>query len=416
MTRFMQVILTAVAVGAAGAAGFAAKDHLASLTGNMASVSPPADRTGTEAPGKRILYYRNPMGAPDTSPVPKKDSMGMDYIPVFENDDDDAGTIKLSPAKIQRLGVTTEKVTMRTIEPIVRAPGTVQLDERQIATISLRADAFVESVEDITTGSEVRKGQPLLRIYSPAISSAAAEYAAILAQRGNSNPRGSRQKLLNMAVPEEVIAEMERTGRVPLSFTWSAPRDGVVLERNVVEGMRVGPGDVLFRIADHSTVWALVDVPESQLSLVDAGQPVTVHVRAYPGRTFHGKVALVYPHLDAPTRSVRVRIELPNHDLALRPDMYVMAEIDTGSGKPVAAVPESAVIDSGDRQIVILDKGEGRFEPRAVRLGVHAGGYVEIREGVQVNDTVVSSANFLIDAESNLKAALNGLAGGSTQK
>jgi Cu(I)/Ag(I) efflux system membrane fusion protein len=221
--------------------------------------------------------------------------------------------------------------------------------------------------------------------------------------------RGPRQRLLNFAVPPGLLADIERTREVPLTFTWPAPRDGIVLERNVSDGMRVMPGDVLFRLADHSVVWTLVDVAERDLAAVREGQKVTVRVRSYPDRTFPGLVALVYPHLNPSTRTVRARIELDNPHFLLRPDMYAEAEIDSGSGKPVLAVPDSAVIDSGDRQVVIVDKGEGRFEPRPVRLGVRGAGYTEIREGLNEGEPVVTSANFLIDAESNLKAALKAL-------
>ena len=368
------------------------------------AVAPPAPPAG-----KRVVYYRNPMGLPDISPTPKKDSMGMDYIAVYEGEDDDSGVVTLSPAKIQRSGVTSERAARRPISLKVRAPGSIQLDERRISIIALRSEAFVESVEDVTTGSTVTKGQPLVRLYSPAISAAAAEYATVIDLRSPGAQSGGRQKLLNMAVPETVIAELEKTRKAPLAFVWTAPRDGIVLERNVVDGMRVGPGDVLFRIADHSVVWAMVDVPEARLGSVAAGQKVTVRARAAPGRAFEGRVQLVYPHLNAATRTARVRIELANHAFALLPDMYVEAEIETGSANAVLAVPESAVLDSGDRQAVIVDKGEGRFEPRGVKVGARGGGYVEIVKGIEDGDTVVTAATFLIDAESNLKAALKGL-------
>jgi Cu(I)/Ag(I) efflux system membrane fusion protein len=179
--------------------------------------------------------------------------------------------------------------------------------------------------------------------------------------------------------------------------------------------MRIMPGDTLFRIADHSVVWAMVDVAERDLAAVAAGQPVTVRARSYPDRTFTGKVALVYPHLSPATRTVRVRIVLPNADHLLLPDMYAEAEIDTGGGQEVLAVPDGAVIDSGDRQIVIVDNGDGRFEPRKVQLGRRGAGYVEIKDGVSEGDAVVTSANFLIDAESNLKAALKGLDAGASK-
>jgi Cu(I)/Ag(I) efflux system membrane fusion protein len=356
--------------------------------------------------GKRILYYRNPMGMPDVSKTPKKDSMGMDYIPVYEGEEDDSAGIKISLGKIQRSGVQSELAQMRPLSELVRAPGTIQLDERKIAVITLRTEAFIERVENVTTGSEVKQGQPLIYLYSPAIAAAAAEYVSALGFKPGESPRGARQRLMNYAVPETFLAELERTRKVPLTFAWTAPRDGVVLERNAVDGMRANPGDTLFRIADHRVVWALVDVTERDLGAVKEGQSVTIRVRSYPDKAFSGKVALVYPHMNPATRTVRVRIELPNHSLLLRPDMYADADINTGGDSPVLTVPDSAIIDSGDRQIVIVDKSDGRFEPRAVKLGRHGAGYTEIREGLQENETVVTSANFLIDAESNLKAAL----------
>jgi membrane fusion protein, copper/silver efflux system len=343
------------------------------------------------------------MGLPDISKVPKKDSMGMDYIAVYEGEDEGGTIVKLSAGKLQRIGVKTESVALRAIAESVRAPGTIQLDERRIAVISLRAESFIESVEDVTSGSEVRKGQPLFRFYSPAITAAGAQFLS------SPGAPGSAQRLLNYAVPQQLLTDIERTKQVPTSITWTAPREGIVLERNVVEGMRVIPGDVLFRIADHSVVWALVDVAERDLAAVREGRPVIVRVRSYPDRTFPGTVALVYPHLNPATRSVRVRIELPNADLLLKPDMYAEAEIKTGGDAALLAVPDSAVIDSGDRQIVLVDKGQGRFEPRAVQLGRHGAGYVEIRDGVKDGENVVTSANFLIDAESNLKSALQSL-------
>jgi Cu(I)/Ag(I) efflux system membrane fusion protein len=386
------------------------RPHRAVLASEDVSFDAQASPASIEAAGTRILYYRNPMGLPDVSKTPKKDSMGMDYIAVYEGEDDDGSTIKISPGKLQRIGVATEPAKLRVIAEPVRAPGTIQLDERRIAVISVRTEGFVDTVENVTTGSVVRKDQPLMRLYSPAIASAAAEYLSTLTLKGEpSLTRGPRQRLLNYAVPPSLLVEIERTRQVPLTFAWSAPRDGIVLERNVVDGQRVMPGDVLFRIADHSVVWAMVDVAERDLAVVAEDQPVIVRARSYPDKTFPGKVALVYPHLNPATRTVRVRIELPNTDHVLRPDMYAEAEIDTGSGKPLLAVPDSAVIDSGDRQIVIVDKGEGRFEPRPVRLGRRGAGYVEIREGVSEGEAVVTSANFLIDAESNLKAALKGL-------
>ena len=373
---------------------------------------PAAAPTTAVAADHKIKFYRNPMGLPDTSPTPKKDPMGMDYIPVYEGEDAEDGSVKLSPGKIQRTGVKSEPATSRVIRTAIRAPGTIQLDERRVSVISMRSESWVQKVTNVTTGTRVTKGQPLMEIYSPLISSAAAEYIATINSKTTGGSvaygRGSRQRLQNLDVPDAVIAAMEKSGAVPIAIEWSAPRDGVVLERTAVEGMRAQPGDVLFRVADTSVVWAVIDLAERDLGVVSVGQPVIVRARSYPGREFAGKVSVIYPQLNKDTRTARIRIELSNPDFALLPDMFVDAEIDTGNPEAVLAVPESAVLDTGSRQAVFVDKGEGRFEPRDVKIGHRGGGYVEIREGVAEGEPVVVAANFLIDAESNLKAALKG--------
>ncbi len=369
---------------------------------------------------RKIKYYRNPMGLPDTSPVPKKDPMGMDYIPVYEGDDIDDGSIRLSPGKIQRTGVKSEPASRRVIRSTIRAPGTIQLDERRVSVISMRSESWVQKVADVTTGTRVTKGQPLMEIYSPAVSYAAADYISTLTLKSNPDQGlyrpGSRQRVMNPDVPESAIVAMEKTHTVPIAVEWTAPRDGIVLERNAVEGMRAQPGDVLFRVADISVVWALVDVAERDLGGAAVGQPVTVKARSLPGREFLGKISVIYPQVSRETRTTRVRIELANADLALLPDMYVDAEIHTGSDEPVLVVPASAVLDTGSRQAVLVDKGEGRFEPRDVKLGQRDDAYIEIRNGLAEGEPVVVAANFLIDAESNLKAALNGFADAGGQK
>ncbi len=374
--------------------------------------TPPAAASAGGTTERKIKYYRNPMGLPDTSPTPKKDSMGMDYIAVFEGDDSDDGSVKLSPGKIQRTGVKSEPAARRVIRTLVRAPGTIQLDERRISVISMRAESWVQKVADVTTGTQVKKGQPLMEVYSPAVASAAAEYIATINSPTIGGVerygRGSRQRLMNLDVPDATIVAMEKSRNVPIAVEWSAPRDGIVLERNAIEGMRAQPGDVLFRVADTSVVWAMVDVAERDLGAIAIGQSVTVKARSFPGRAFAGKISVVYPQVNRETRTARVRIELGNADLALLPDMYVDAEINTGSPEPMLVVPASAVLDTGGRQAVLVDKGQGRFEPRDVKLGHRGDGYVEVRDGVAEGEPVVVSANFLIDAESNLKAALKG--------
>jgi membrane fusion protein, copper/silver efflux system len=394
----------------------AGKDYLAVRSSEEVSFEERAPETMTAKGGDRgkIRFYRNPMGLPDTSPTPKKDSMGMDYLPVYEGDQDDDSSFKVSAGKLQKAGVQTEVVERRTLSTAVRAPGTVQEDERRKSVVALRFEGFIDTVENVTTGTHVHKGQRLMRIYGPSLSSAAAEYLSALNARpdtGISNQalKGARRRLENLDAPEKFIADIERTREIPAYVSWPAPQDGEIVERVAVNGMRAAPGDVLFRLADHDVVWVLADIAERDLSLIEVGQKASVRLRAYPDRVFVGNVTLIYPHLMAETRTARIRIELPNPDDVLKPDMYADVEIATGTEAPVVTVSSSAVIDSGERQVVLLDKGDGRFEPRPVKLGRSGGGRVEIKEGLAENDEVVVSANFLIDAESNLKAALNGL-------
>lgn len=393
------------------------RDYRAVPPGADVSFDDPAEVAAAPA-DRRIKYYRHPMGLPDVSTTPRKDSMGMDYIPVYEGEDSDDGSVKVSPGKIQRTGVKSERATRRVIRSTIRAPGTIQLDERRVSVIAMRAESYVQKVADVTTGAHVVKGQPLMEIYSPAVSSAAAEYISTLNSKvtgGGEGPygKGSRQRLMNLDVPEAAIVAIEKGRNVPIGIEWTSPRDGIVLERNVTPGMRAQPGETLFRIADHSVMWAIIDVAERDLGALAVGQRAVVRARSFPGREFAGRINVIYPQISKETRTARVRVELSNPDLLLIHDMYVDAEIETGSAESVLAIPESAVLDSGSRQAVLVDRGEGRFEPREIKPGHRGEGYVEVREGLAEDEPVVTSANFLIDAESNLKAALKGFAEGA---
>ena len=344
------------------------------------------------------------MGLPDVSPVPKKDAMGMDYRPVYEGEDANSSSITLSLGKVQRTGVRSEPVQSRIMVSKILVPGSIQLDERRVAVVATRSDAFIEQVANVTTGDLVKKGQTLLRLYSPDIADAGAQYIE------NPGFGGSRQRLDNLAVPPSFYAEMARTHRVPLDIDWPAPRDGIVLERDAIDGMKATAGQTLFRIADLSHIWALVDVSEHDYARIKPGQPVTIRARGLPGKSFSGRVGLIYPQINGKTRTVPVRIELDNPDLVLRPNMYVDAEIAAEDGEKVIAVPDSAIIDNGTRQVVLVDKGDGRFEPRdgqdsAAAATATSKSSTASRDG----DEVVTTANFLIDAESNLQDGAQGL-------
>jgi len=384
-----------------------------------ADLRPLLSELSAPPPAKRILYYRNPMGLPDVSATPKKDSMGMDYTPVYEGEAGDAdGAVRVEPGKIQRMGVRSEAVRRRPLIAKIRVPGVVQVDERRVAVVATRSEAFVEKVFDATTGARVAKGQPLVRLYSPAIAAAAADYLAFAGQRAGDPTllEGARRKLETLNAPPEFIAEISRKQRVPTSISWPAPRDGVILERNAVDGMKAEAGQALFRIADLAVVWVLADVSEQDYARLRVGQSARITARGLPDRVFNGDVTVVYPQINRETRTARVRVELANADLTLRPDMFVDAEILADDKEQLVSAPESAVIETGKRSLVLIDKGDGRFEPREVTLGRRGEGFVEVRNGLDEKDRVVTAANFLIDAESNLKSALHALEGTETAR
>lgn len=359
---------------------------------------------------RKIRFYRNPMGLPDTSPKPKKDSMGMDYIPVYEGEDDDSGGITLSPGKVQRTGIRTETVMRRDLGQVIRAPGLVVLDERLVSVVSARVDTFVEHVAPVTTGEAVVKGQPLVTLFSAEIAAAAALFITELnggTQLAASG--GARKRLENLGVPMEAIAGIEQSRKVPPNMVWRAPRDGIVLERAVTEGMKMVSGTPLFRIADITKLWVLADIPERERGLVRPGAMATIRLRHAPERMFTGVVTLLSPQVSLETRTTKVRIEVENPDFALVSNMYGEVEIHAGDAAMPLAVPENAIVDDGRRRFVFLARGEGRFEPRAVKTGARGNGYLSVLEGLAEGEEVVTAANFLIDAESNLKSALQSL-------
>jgi Cu(I)/Ag(I) efflux system membrane fusion protein len=370
---------------------------------------------------RKVLYYRNPMGLTDMSPTPKKDSMGMAYLPVYAGAaDDDAGTVTISPGKIQTLGVRTEIVATRIVARTVRAVGTVQFDERHLAVVNPKFEGWIEKLNVNTTGQAVRRGEPMLEVYSPDLVAAEQEYliardAMMHMEHADASARAGAvslrdaalTRLRNWDIPAGEVDQLARTGKVMRTLTLRAPADGVVTDKIAVAGMRFAPGDTLFRIADLSRMWLIADIFEQDLASVRIGAPARITVAAYPAQIFTGTVTFIYPTVSRETRTARVRIELPNPDALLKADMYGQVEIGTAvDAAPVVAVPDSAVIDGGTTQTVLIELGEGRYQPRKVKLGTHGDGYVEVLEGVTQGEKVVVGANFLIDAESNLRAAL----------
>jgi len=299
--------------------------------------------------------------------------------------------------------------------------GRVEADERRTFTISPKFEGYVERLHVNATGQPVRKGQPLFEVYSPELVSAQREYA-IAAQgvealngAGGEVQSGMRQlaessltRLRNWDISDEQLKSLAKSGEAKRTLTFRSPVNGIVSEKKAVQGMRFMPGEALYQVADLSSVWVVADVFEQDIALVKSGGKARIRIDAYPDRTFDGTVTYVYPTLKAETRTIPVRVELANVGMLLKPGMYAQVELPTLARSPVVTVPTSAVIDSGTRQIVLVRAGEGRFEPRAVKLGARSDDRVEVVDGVRDGEQVVVAANFLIDAESNLKAAIGG--------
>lgn len=378
----------------------------------------------TEAAGqaeRKVLYYRNPMGLADTSPVPKKDSMGMDYVAVYEGDaGQDDGAVSISAARVQKLGVTSAAATLRRLDRTLHATGVIATDERRTYAIAPKFEGWVEKLYVNTSGQSVSKGQALFEVYSPELVSAQREYA-IAAQgendlsNGDADARAGMKQLAQASLarlknwdisPDEL--KHPGHGQSGRNLTYYAPVSGIVLEKRAVQGMRFMPGETLYQIADLSSVWVLADVAEQDIALVKVGGVARVSIAAYPGREFKGRISFIYPTLNTTTRTVQVRVEMANPDGQLKPAMYANVTLPAGDGAEVLAVPVSAVIDSGVRQVVLVQLAEGRYAPREVRLGSRSDDFVEVLDGLSEGEKVVTSALFLIDAESNLQAALRG--------
>jgi Cu(I)/Ag(I) efflux system membrane fusion protein len=363
-----------------------------------------------DCPGGKVKYYRNPMGLPDTSPVPKKDSMNMDYIAVCEGETGDGpGTVALSPDKVQTLGVRSEAVGERNLSRLVRAFATLQFDERRQFAVAPKFGGWIEKLYVNATGDHVTAGQKLFDVYSPELN--------ILQQQWRTAGRSAdaTDKLRYLAFPEAALEKLRQGEPPSRTVAIPSPDSGTVIEKVAMEGMHFQPGDVLFHIVDTSVMWVLAEVYEQDLAFVKPGDTAQVTINAWPDQPVAGKVAFIYPTIAKESRTARLRIEVANPDGRLREGMAATVEIASPIEGSTLAIPDSAVIDSGRRQVVLVERGAGRYEPRPVKLGVHVPGWVQVLDGLKSGERVVTQANFLIDAESNIRAALAAFGSGEAK-
>lgn len=377
---------------------------------------------------RKILYWQDPMNPANRSDKPGKAPDGMDLVPVYAEEGSQAemppGTVKITAAKQQLIGITYGEVTSDTLTHTIRAVGRATYDETKITRVHTKIDGWLDKVFVDFTGKLVTKGQPLISLYSPELVSTQQEYLLALKAKNylgkseyreiaastNSLFESSKKRLLLWDIPEMEITQLEERGEPMRTLTLYAPNDGFVLTRNAYEQQRVTPETELYTIADLSNIWVVADIYEYEIASIKLGQSVTITFSAFPGETFRGKVTYIYPQLDNMTRTLKVRIELPNSRFKLKPDMYANVEIQIGYGEQLS-IPEESVLDSGTEQTVFVALEGGYFEPRKVQLGTKVGNRFIVLNGLEAGEKIVTSGNFLIDSESRLKSATGSMAG-----
>jgi Cu(I)/Ag(I) efflux system membrane fusion protein len=381
--------------------------------------TPPAHRAK-----RKILFYRNPMDPTITSPVPRKDEMGMDYVPVYA-DEAEAGagqgaTVTIDPVVVQDMNVVTAKVTRRDVHRQIRTVGYLDYDQEKVVSVTTRYPGFVEQTYVNYVGQPVHEGEPLFDIYSPELVQTEQELLSALdfarrlkgapddaRRRAEALVTAARTRLSYWDISASQVQQLEKTGEVVRTLKVTAPASGVVMSRMPgLEGMAARPGMELFHIADLSSLWLTVEVFEDQLPWVHLGSPAAVSLTYFPGEKFLGRVRYIKPELAEKTRSVQLTIDVPNRNERLRAGMYATVVFEPVATRNAITVPSEAVLRTGERNVVVVALGGGRFAPRDVVLGPQGERFVEVLSGLRVGEEIVTSAQFLIDSESNLQEAI----------
>ena len=387
--------------------------------------------TAVTSPKKKIMY-RSTMNPNEVSDKPGKDSMGMEMVPfeMTESDETQASSVSgrssvmVSPAERQLMGLTFGVVEKRPLERIVRTSALIVPDEKRLYRVTTKVSGWVEQLFVSVTGQEVKKGDPLLTIYSPELVSAEQEFLTALATEkklaeshdpdaasgGKTLLAAARRRLQLWDISDEQIERLANTGEVEKYLTLYSPTDGWVTEKDVLAGQKIMPGDPLLVVADLTKVWGDADIYESDLPYVKVGMPIEVTLPYWPDKLFKGEVSFLYPYLDPTTRTLKARLEIDNTDLLLKPQMYANAMLAYRLNEDLA-VPDTAVLQTGEHTYAFRDGGNGRLIPVDIKVGVRSDGYYQVLSGLNAGDRVVTSADFLIDSESSMKAAMAAMAG-----
>jgi RND family efflux transporter MFP subunit len=378
--------------------------------------APPSSSAKADKP--KIAFYRSPMNPSITSPTPRKDEMGMDYVPVYAGDTSVSGfsTVDIDPQQQRLIGLKTVEAQRGTLAGTIRTTGRIAFDEQRLYKVTARFSGYVEKLHADFTGKFVKKGEPLLSIYSPDLLATEEEYLLTLKSQSKLAQTGlpdvaqsARDRLRLFGIGASEIDAIAKSGKATRAMTLYAPVSGFITAKTAVAGGKVAPDDPLFEIADLSRVWILADVYEYELPRLRLGQAATLTLSYWPDKRWRGRVSYIFPTVDEQTRTVKVRIEVDNSKTDLKPEMFGDVLIET-TARTAVLVPEDAVIDSGTRKLVFVALGEGRLQPREVQVGLHAEGKYEIRSGLHEGDHVASGASFLLDSESRLKSAVSAMA------
>jgi len=389
-----------------------------------AGIVPSQTESQPQSAERKVLFWRNPMNPAITSPVFAKDEMGMGYLPVYADGnssggDEPAGTVTIDPVTVQNIGVRTAKAERRNLARELNALGRVDFNEERLARLHPKTSGWIEQLRVDETGVRVNKNTILLGLYSPELVAAQREYLvamenweavqksgiARMKKSAKNLLRSSRERLELFDVPAHQIKELEKSRKIKKQLHIHSPFAGRVMHIGARDGQYITPKDELFLIADLSRIWVNVDIYEDDLPWMKIDDPAVMTVRAAPGHIFRGKVTFIHPTMQKKSRTVRVRLEFDNPDLVLKPGMFANVVLHTDEQPNAVVVPSEAIIRSGVREQVFVVREPGKFEPRLVTLGVSAGGYTQILEGVEPGEEVVTSSQFLIDSESKLREA-----------
>ncbi|HEY5779700.1 MAG TPA: efflux RND transporter periplasmic adaptor subunit [Terrimicrobiaceae bacterium] len=372
------------------------------LVRSLATSSAPAQ---AEAGGRKILYYKSTMMLGEISQTPRKDSMGMDMVPAYEGEQDSTA-IKIDPVTTQNMGLRTAEVTRGPVHRVIRTVGSIDFDETAVSEVTTRVEGWIEKLYVDSTGKLVHKGEPLFEFYSADLYLGEREYILALEQ-GEAVAAPVLNKLYHLGLPLSEIENLRKTKQAQHTLRITSPRDGVVIEKNALQGTMTTPGKTLYRIGDIGTVWALADIYEQDLPFIKIGQETVVKLSYLPDRSFRGKVTYIYPTVNEQTRTARVRMEFPNPGFFLKPGMFATVEVHSVLTPDAVLVPDMAVLRSGDENTVFVALAEGRFEPRKVTLGSRSmDDLYQVLGGLEAGERVVTSAQFLLDSESQLREAI----------